>query len=643
MNAGVADHPRPQLELGLDELAGVGDRHLHQFAAALLEIYLEVFGGDPRRIAQLVEHLGRRAGRREQADPGLDAEAVKAGFGDGRQVGDRAVALRREQRDAAHLLRGDVGQCGRRRIEHEVDTARQHVDIGAADGAIGHLDHGGAGAPHESGADDLLAAAGAGMGDGELAGALPPVADDLGEVLLRQVGARHHHIGKGIDEGDRHEVIELVADLLIEREVEGHVAQAADQQRVAVGRRRGRRLGADQGARPGAVLDEEGLAHQLGQPVGEQPADVIVGAAGSDRYDDPDRPLGVIVRAGRSRHQQRHEREHEGGLDRDAGAFDHFVPPTSVCAHLNGSRRVVEQVAPDGRPGPPAMLVSKGSCRRQAVSTAPGRFANVRAGGRSMATDDERLDAMARWMWDARQRREAYRNLPDELRPASLADAYAAQEVYHRLAAPVYGVVAGAKIATTTKIMQQLMGISHPCAGAIFGRTIHASPARLRAADFVNLRIESEIALELGADVPASGAPWTAETIAPMVAGAMAAFELIEDRHADYAKSEASSLIVENCWNGGVVIGASKAMPMASLVGIAGKLAINGTVVGEGRAEDPCATLAWLANTLAERGRGLVAGMVVITGSVIPTVSVAPGDRAVFTVDGLGEAAMEVA
>ncbi len=259
-----------------------------------------------------------------------------------------------------------------------------------------------------------------------------------------------------------------------------------------------------------------------------------------------------------------------------------------------------------------------------------------------MATTDHRLDAMARFMWDARQGRETYRNLPEELRPASLGEAYAAQEVYHRLAEPVYGGLAGAKIATTTKIMQRLMGISHPCAGAIFARTIHTLPARLRAADFVNLRIESEIALELGADIPGSGAPWTAQTVAPAVAGAMAAFELIEDRNADYAKTEATSLIVENCWNGGVVVGAPKAVPMASLVGIAGRLAINGAVVDEGRAEDPCATLAWLANTLAERGRGLIAGMVVITGSVIPTISISPGDRAVFSVGGLGEVAMDV-
>ena len=257
-------------------------------------------------------------------------------------------------------------------------------------------------------------------------------------------------------------------------------------------------------------------------------------------------------------------------------------------------------------------------------------------------SDSDRLGPMARWMWDARVRRLPYRNLPDELRPASVAEAYAAQEVYYRLAEPIYGAVAGAKIATTTKVMQQLMGIDHPCGGAIFARTIHASPATLRAADFVNLRIESEIALKLGADLPASGAPWTRETVAPAVAGAMPAFELIEDRNADYAKAEALSLIVENCWNGGVVVGTPKAVPAAKLVGIVGRLTIGGKIAGEGNAEDPCATLAWLANHVAERSRGLKAGMVVITGSLIPTVSIAPGQRAVFTVEGLGEIAMDV-
>ena len=254
-----------------------------------------------------------------------------------------------------------------------------------------------------------------------------------------------------------------------------------------------------------------------------------------------------------------------------------------------------------------------------------------------------RLDAMAQWLWDGRTGRQSYQNLPGELRPASIAEAYAGQEAYYRLAEPVYGAVAGAKIATTTKVMQQLMGIDHPCGGAIFAKTIHRSPAKLRAADFVNLRLESEIALQLGADLPAVRAPWTSATVAPAVAGAMPAFELIEDRHADYKTTEATSLIVENCWNGGVVVGALKPVPVADLVGIAGRLTVDGKTVGDGRAEDPCATLAWLANHLAERGRDLKAGMVVITGSVIPTVSIAGGEPAEFTVESLGKVVLDVA
>jgi 2-keto-4-pentenoate hydratase len=256
-------------------------------------------------------------------------------------------------------------------------------------------------------------------------------------------------------------------------------------------------------------------------------------------------------------------------------------------------------------------------------------------------TVTDRAAAMADFMWRARQGRETYRNLPSDLAPRDLAEAYAGQEAYYGLAAATYGPVAGAKIATTTRVMQELMGIDHPCAGAIFARTIHASPARLRTTDFVNVRIESEIALRLGADLAVGRAPWTRATVVPAVAAAMPAFELIEDRNAVYRECDARSLIVENCWNGGIVVGADVgAMP--NLVGIAGRLAINGKTVDTGQAEDPFETLAWLANTLAERGRGLSKGMVVITGSVIPTVSVAPGDRVVFSVEGLGEVVAEV-
>src|SRR5678816_3841550 len=130
--------------------------------------------------------------------------------------------------------------------------------------------------------------------------------------------------------------------------------------------------------------------------------------------------------------------------------------------------------------------------------------------------------------------RTKHANLPDDLKPASIAEAYRAQDIYHRLAEPVYGPVGGVKVATTTKVMQQLMGITHPCGGAIFAKTIHPSPVRISKATFINMRVESEIALKLGTDMPVARAPWTAESAAECVAGAMPAFELIEDRNAVY-------------------------------------------------------------------------------------------------------------
>lgn len=255
----------------------------------------------------------------------------------------------------------------------------------------------------------------------------------------------------------------------------------------------------------------------------------------------------------------------------------------------------------------------------------------------------DRAESMARYMWEARCKRQRFANLPEPLVPASIDEAYAAQEAYWRFAEPVYGPVAGVKVATTTKVMQQLMGITHPCGGAIFSKTIHASGARISMADFVNLRIESEMALKIGADMPVSRAPWTAESVVRHVASALVAYELIDDRNAVYAETKAASLIADNCWNGGVVLGPGKAVAPSDVVGAQGRQAINGQRAHEGRAEDPFATLAWLANLMAHRGHGLASGMVVITGSIVPTFSVSRGDHLRFSVDGLGEVEMDVA
>jgi 2-keto-4-pentenoate hydratase len=246
-------------------------------------------------------------------------------------------------------------------------------------------------------------------------------------------------------------------------------------------------------------------------------------------------------------------------------------------------------------------------------------------------------DAAARYIDEAHRTRARYQNLPEAIAPRTLAEAYAAQAALYALWGARLGPVAGLKIATTTRIMQQLMGIDHPCMGTIFAARVHASPATIAKAEFVNVRIECELAVRLGRDLPQAAAPYTRASVRAAVAEIMPAFELIEDRGAEYKSTKALSLIADNAWNGGVVLGPATPLPAGlDLDGIAGALASNGKAIAIGRTDDPLGALAWLATQAAECDRPLTAGMVVITGSVIVTVDIAPGERLDFSLDGLG-------
>lgn len=250
-----------------------------------------------------------------------------------------------------------------------------------------------------------------------------------------------------------------------------------------------------------------------------------------------------------------------------------------------------------------------------------------------------RFDAVAaaHFIADAHRSRATYENLPERLAPQSAADAYAAQEALRDLWEPLHGPVVGLKIATTTKVMQQLMGIDSPCAGMIYERRVRTSPARLKLGDYVHLAVEFELAVRLKSALPAKQRPYTAAEAQAAVGEVMPAFELIEDRNAHYKSTRALSLIADNAWNAGIVLGPARRMLAGQDVnGLQGRLTINGAENATGRTDDPMGALAWLATLAAERKRPLQAGMVVITGSVIPTLPIAAGEHFRFELESLG-------
>jgi len=257
--------------------------------------------------------------------------------------------------------------------------------------------------------------------------------------------------------------------------------------------------------------------------------------------------------------------------------------------------------------------------------------------------------AAAKRLLEAHERREHFAPLPAELAPRNAEEAYAIQDSYVARRAERLGAIAGYKIALSSAEMQRFVGVDQPQAGVMLASTLHRTPARVRAADYVRLIVEFEIAVEMAADLPAADAPFTRERIAPFVRAVMPALELADDRNADYRElaKHPLELIADNAWNEGAVLGAPledwRALDLAAVRGIA---RINDRVVGEGVGSaamgHPLAALAWIANHLAAHGRGLVYRDVVITGSIITTKTVRAGDLVRFSVAELGEVELRV-
>ncbi len=257
-----------------------------------------------------------------------------------------------------------------------------------------------------------------------------------------------------------------------------------------------------------------------------------------------------------------------------------------------------------------------------------------------MSASTFNAQAAAKFIADAHAAGRAYQNLEGALEPRSIADAYAVQEALRVLWEPIYGPVGGLKIATTTKVMQQLMGIDHPCGGMIYSRRIHASPYPLKLDDHQHVVVECELAVRVTRTLAKTAGPWTAQDVRAAVGEVMPAFELIEDRRADYKTTKATTLIADNAWNAGIVLGKPVSVPPEQeLNGLKGRL-VTPAGVKNGATDDPMGALAWVANLAADRGRPLSAGQVVITGSVVATLPIAAGETFTFEIDGLGRIEM---
>jgi 2-keto-4-pentenoate hydratase len=233
--------------------------------------------------------------------------------------------------------------------------------------------------------------------------------------------------------------------------------------------------------------------------------------------------------------------------------------------------------------------------------------------------------------------------LPEEVRPRNVLEGYLAQRSGHAILEEAgFGRQGGWKIGCTTAVMQAYLGIDTPAAGAMFRSNMWHGHHRFGIAPPRALGVECEIAARIDRDLLRRDGDYSTGGVADAVSAVMAAIEVVEDRYLDYRALDTPTLIADDFFHYGCVLGAElESFDPGALGEVAASMTINDVEVGSGRGTDllgdPLLVLAWLANNCIAWGTPLTAGDIVLLGSLVETRWVAPGDVVEVHNDMLGE------
>ena len=254
-----------------------------------------------------------------------------------------------------------------------------------------------------------------------------------------------------------------------------------------------------------------------------------------------------------------------------------------------------------------------------------------------------KIDHIVEYMLNQHQNREAFKNLPENLKPSNIDEAYKAQILFQKKSGR--GDLGGFKIALASKIQQELCGIDHPIAGGIFNNEIKSSPTTFQLNKFHGLGLEFEIAITLSHELNSKMGLFDSKNIKKYIKCLSPAFELIIDRGADYSNIDALTMITDNAWCSGIVLG--KELPNwknLNLEKLKSKLYWNKEVPQDALINDanPLESLSWVANLLISQGRVIPKNSVIITGSVIKTRAPLINDHIIYNVGGLSEVEIRI-
>ena len=234
------------------------------------------------------------------------------------------------------------------------------------------------------------------------------------------------------------------------------------------------------------------------------------------------------------------------------------------------------------------------------------------------------LDQMVELMWRRIQEGADY---PEELRGrVSFDDAYRIQFGLIERYGGAGEQQAGWKVGLTSKAMQTQLGIPQPVFGFLLQSGHRSTGTVFDHASLTRPGFENELCLTVGTTLTGPGV--TLEQARRAISHVAPALEIIERRGGSHA--DLGLTLADNGQQKAFVTGVPMPLGTVDLAKVTLELSVNGVVqeraLGEEVLGTPVASIAWLANKLAEFGRRLEAGAHVMSGSFTRQYNVTHND-----------------
>ncbi len=251
-----------------------------------------------------------------------------------------------------------------------------------------------------------------------------------------------------------------------------------------------------------------------------------------------------------------------------------------------------------------------------------------------MLSEDEIAEA-AGALYDAERDRRQIAPLTEKHPGMDMDDAYAVQKAWVDRKIADGRKVTGYKIGLTSRAMQMSMNIDVPDFGVLLDDMQFENGAKIRAADFLDPRIEVELAFVLkqrlfGDDVTVDQVIAATDYVVPALE-LIAARSFRVDPETGYTRTVFDT-IADNAANAGYIPGDVQADPQTlDLPWVGAMLYLNGNVEETGLAGGvmghPAHGIRWVCKRFAPHGIGLEPGQFILAGSFTRPVAVKAGDN----------------